>query len=137
MTVSIASPLKAIKTEVYRMMGISELAKNPTKEVKKVYPQYDLRKRDSWELILVFEGCHELATDMDRRHMEVQASIQGLKEATSGLEVAANRVALDMASDTNYQSTFWGWLELANVEAGVRFESVIVPGPRNTAENDG
>ena len=53
-TVTTASPLRAIKTEVYRLMGISPTAKRPSKAVKDVYG-CDLRYRKNWESILVLE----------------------------------------------------------------------------------
>lgn len=87
-TVTTQSKLRTIKGEVYRLLGISPTAKNPTKEVKKQYGGYDMRFRDSWEIILLTLQADELTAAIDRNSRVMAEELATLKHGISNLSAA-------------------------------------------------
>ena len=86
--VTTASKLRTIKCEVYRLLGISPTAKNPTKEVKKHHGGYDMRFRDSWEIILLTLQADELVSAINRNSRVMAQELAILKRGISDLSAA-------------------------------------------------
>ena len=100
--VTTASPLRAIKAEVYRLMGISPTAKHPSKAVKDVYG-YDLRYRANWETILTLEQdkvlCHAFRCELTTRPVN-QAPAQRTFNEPNDLD--PNQFAITVTSDSQH-----------------------------------
>ena len=101
-TVTTASPLRAIKAEVYRLMGISPTAKHPSKAVKDVYG-YDLRYRVNWETILTLEQdkvlCHAFHAELTTRPVNQPPAQPTTNEPN---DIDLNQFAITVTSDTQH-----------------------------------